>query len=49
VQQQWLKQQQCIVGGGFGGQQVAAVTLVAELAMALAEQWQQWVRQTTIN
>jgi hypothetical protein len=39
VQQQWLKQQQHNVCGGFGGRQVAAVALVAALAMALAEQW----------
>jgi hypothetical protein len=39
VQQQQLKQQQCNVGGSFGGQWVAAVALVAALAMALAEQW----------
>ncbi len=43
-QRQWLKQQQCNIGGGFGGQQVAALALVAALAIALAEQWQRWVR-----
>jgi hypothetical protein len=54
VQRQRLKRQQCNVGGGFGGRRVAAGALVAALAMALAEQWQWWVRQqsnkkTTIN
>jgi hypothetical protein len=40
-----LKQQQCNVGGGFGGQQVVAVALVGALAVELAEQWQRWARQ----
>jgi hypothetical protein len=49
-----LKQQQRNVGGSFGGRRVVALALVAMLAMALVEQWQQWVRQqltkkTTIN
>jgi hypothetical protein len=38
VQRQQLKQQQCNVGSSFGGQHVAAETLVAALAMVLAEQ-----------
>jgi hypothetical protein len=38
AQQQWLNQQQCGIGGSFGGQRVAAVALVAALAMALVEQ-----------
>jgi hypothetical protein len=41
AQQQRLMHQQCNVSGSFGGQWVAAVLLVASLAMALAEQWQQ--------
>jgi hypothetical protein len=45
VQQQWLKQQQCNISGGFGGQWVVAVALMAALTMALVEQWQWWVRQ----
>jgi hypothetical protein len=45
AQQQWLKQQRCNIGGGFGGQWVVAVALVVALAMVPAEQWQQWVRQ----
>jgi hypothetical protein len=45
AQWQRLKQQQCNVGGGFGGQRVATVALVAVLVMALVEQWQRWVRQ----
>jgi hypothetical protein len=55
AQWQWLKHQQCNVGGhGFGGGRVVAVALVAALVMASAEQWQRWVRQqsnkkTTIN
>jgi hypothetical protein len=54
AQRQRLKQQQFNVDGGFGGQWVVAVALIAALAMALVEQWQQWVRQqsnkkTTIN
>jgi hypothetical protein len=54
TQRQGLNQQQCNVGNGFRGWWVAAVALVAVLAMALAEQWQRWVRQqstkkTTIN
>jgi hypothetical protein len=49
-----LKQQQRNIGGGFGGQWVGGVALVEALAMALGEQWQQWVRhqstkKTTIN
>jgi hypothetical protein len=45
VQWQQLKQQQCNIGGSFGRQRVAVVALVAVLGMALAEQWQQWIRQ----
>ncbi len=39
AQLQWLKQQKQDAGGGFSGQLVVVVTLVAALAMASAEQW----------
>jgi hypothetical protein len=45
AQRQQLKQQRCNVSGGFGGQRVVAVALMAALTMALVEQWQWWVRQ----
>jgi hypothetical protein len=45
AQRQRLKCQQCGDSVGFGGRWVAAAALVALLPMALAEQWQQWVRQ----
>jgi hypothetical protein len=37
--------QQHDFGGGFDGQWVAVVVLVAALAMALTELWQCWVSQ----
>jgi hypothetical protein len=40
AQQQRLKQQRCDVGGGFGGQWVAEVALMAALGMKLVKQWQ---------
>jgi hypothetical protein len=45
AQWQRLEQQQCSIGDGFGGRQVAVVALVAVMVMALVEQWQRWVRQ----